>query len=174
MNEKSFFGGAMLLIVSKEIWQIAKAEILEDPLLVALGLRILEHADKLEAFNLKLVPSSDLKLPLRMALEATGVYNGPFGICGMCCETKQQSETIKLNCSHQFCYDCLVMYVEDGVQTSQSPVSCCQLTWKCYISITEILIVRHSRPDFIFDGKLIESVHYRLPWVPTMPYSCMR
>ncbi|KAH7654483.1 E3 ubiquitin ligase RBR family protein [Dioscorea alata] len=103
--------------------QIANAEILEDPLLVALGLRILEHADKLEAFNLKLVPSSDLKLPLRMALEATGVYKGPFGICGMCCETKQQSETIKLNCSHQFCYDCLVIYVEDGVQTSQSPIS---------------------------------------------------
>ncbi|KAJ0975834.1 hypothetical protein J5N97_017799 [Dioscorea zingiberensis] len=109
---------------SQEVYdQIAETEILEDPLLVALGLRILEHADKLEAFVLKLVPSSELKRPLRMAREAVGVYNGSFGICAICCEEKQQSEVIKLNCSHRFCYDCLVMYVEDGLLNSQSPIS---------------------------------------------------
>ncbi|KAJ8484342.1 hypothetical protein OPV22_016827 [Ensete ventricosum] len=56
-------------------YQIAETEILDDQLLVALGHRILELADKLEDFDLQLVSSFELEKPLCLAKEAIGDWS---------------------------------------------------------------------------------------------------
>jgi len=85
----------------KLYFQIAEAEILEDQLLVALGHRILELVDKLEDFDLILLPSFELERPLQLAKEAIGIrYLSPYevGICPTCCEEKLGSQMIKTGC----------------------------------------------------------------------------
>nr|CAB3462719.1 unnamed protein product [Digitaria exilis] len=79
----------------KLYFQIAEAEILEDQLLVALGHRILELVDKLEDFDLILLPCFELERPLQLAKEAIGI-----------------------RCGHEFCYSCGADYAS-GVQTCQ-------------------------------------------------------
>ncbi|KAG8092868.1 hypothetical protein GUJ93_ZPchr0012g21119 [Zizania palustris] len=71
----------------KLYFQIAEAEILEDQLLIALGHRILELVDKLEDFDIILLPSFELEKPLQLAKEAIGImYLSPYevGICPIC------------------------------------------------------------------------------------------
>ncbi|KAK3137097.1 hypothetical protein QOZ80_5BG0447880 [Eleusine coracana subsp. coracana] len=124
----------------KLYFQIAEAEILEDQLLVALGHRILELVDKLEDFDLILLPSFELERPLRLAKEAIGIrYVSPYeiGTCLICCEEKLGSQMIKAGCSHTFCYSCLTAYVEERLLTSKLPIRCPQLRCKYLISASE-------------------------------------
>ncbi|KAJ3674464.1 hypothetical protein LUZ60_005080 [Juncus effusus] len=58
----------------KLYFQIAETELLEDNFLVALGHRILELVEKLEDFDLTLVPNFDLEKPLKLAQEAIGIF----------------------------------------------------------------------------------------------------
>lgn len=124
-------------------FQIAETQILEDQLLVALGHRILELADKLEDFDLTLVPSYELERPLFLAQEAIGIKNLPSdksglgGTCPICCEEQHNSQMITLNCSHKFCSDCMVMYVEGKLRSSQLPIRCPQVRCKYHISASE-------------------------------------
>jgi hypothetical protein len=118
----------------KLYFQIAEAEILEDQLLVALGHRILELVDKLEDFDLILLPSFELERPLQLAKEAIGIrYLSPYevGICPICCEEKLGSQMVKTGCSHTFCYNCLTAYVEEKLLTSKQPIRCPQ--FRCNI-----------------------------------------
>lgn len=126
---------------SEEVYeQIAETEELKNPLLVALGERIMEHVDKLEDFVLKLVTSDELCQPFRLAQEAIGQWpvNGSFVECPVCCEEKEQSEMIKLTCSHRFCADCMMMYTKGKIQTSQVPIRCPELRCKYRISVREL------------------------------------
>eukprot|EP00262_Sarcandra_glabra_P000216 TRINITY_DN10297_c0_g2_i1.p1 TRINITY_DN10297_c0_g2~~TRINITY_DN10297_c0_g2_i1.p1 ORF type:complete len:509 (+),score=62.23 TRINITY_DN10297_c0_g2_i1:306-1832(+) len=116
--------------------QIARGEKLENQLLMALRQRILEHAGKLEGFILKLVPSSELERPLRLAQEAIGIV-GLFEDCPICCEEKLPSEMITITCCHKFCSQCMIMYVDGKLQTSQIPIRCPQVRCKYNISASE-------------------------------------
>lgn len=122
-------------------YQIAETEILEDPLLVALGHRILELADKLEDFDLTLVSSFEVERPLRLAQEAVGITpltsDGSIDYCSICCEEKKSLQMIKMNCSHKFCSDCMIMYVESKLQSLQVPIRCPQARCRHYISSSE-------------------------------------
>ncbi|GLT59929.1 hypothetical protein SLA2020_327220 [Shorea laevis] len=123
--------------------QITHEEKLETPLLVALRERITEHANSLDAFVLKLVPSTNLQRPLQLAQVAIGVISSPvngdksFENCPICCEDKPSPMMITMKCSHKFCSHCMRTYVDGKVQSSQVPVRCPQLRCKYYISITE-------------------------------------
>lgn len=124
----------------KLYFQIAEAEILEDQLLVALGHRILELVDKLEDFDLILLPSFELERPLQLAKEAIGIrYLSPYevGTCPICREEKLGSQMIKAGCSHTYCYNCLTGYVEEKLLTSKLPIRCPQLRCKYIISASE-------------------------------------
>ncbi|XP_072951136.1 E3 ubiquitin-protein ligase RSL1-like [Typha angustifolia] len=127
----------------KLYFQIAETEILEDKLLVALAHRILELADKLEDFDLTLVPSFELERPLHLAREAMGVADLPsdandsVDYCPICCEEKPSLQMIELNCSHKFCSDCLVMYMEGRLGASKVPIRCPQVSCKYYVSTIE-------------------------------------
>ncbi|KAJ6792714.1 E3 ubiquitin-protein ligase arih1 [Iris pallida] len=123
---------------SREVYQqIAEVEPLEDQLLVALGYRILELANNLEEFSLKLGARSDLLRPLRLARKAVGIVDGSFEECPTCCEEKPQEQIMKLNCCHRFCSDCMIMYVEDELRDMQVPVRCPQVGCKYCIPIKE-------------------------------------
>ncbi|KAM0882341.1 hypothetical protein ACQ4PT_032361 [Festuca glaucescens] len=124
----------------KLYFQIAEAEILEDQLLVALGHRILELVDKLEDFDLILLPSFELERPLKLAKEAIGVmYVSPYEVvtCPICCKERRGSQMIKVGCSHTFCYSCLIAYVEEKLHASKLPIRCPQLRCKYHISAGE-------------------------------------
>lgn len=126
---------------SEEVYeQIAETEELENPLLVALGQRIMEHVDKLDDFVLKLVPSSELRRSTRLAREAIGQLPDDITVeeCPVCCEEKEQSEMVKLTCSHKFCADCMIMYTKGKIQTSQVPIRCPKLKCKYRVSIREL------------------------------------
>lgn len=124
---------------SKEVYQqIAEVEPLEDQLLVALGYRILELANNLEEFSLKLSPRSDLLRPLRLARKAVGIVDGSFEECPTCCDEKPQEQMIKLYCSHRFCSDCMIMYVEGKLRDMQVPVRCPQVGCKYRIPIKDV------------------------------------
>ncbi|KAB8118323.1 hypothetical protein EE612_061090 [Oryza sativa] len=124
----------------KLYFQIAEAEILEDQLLVALGHRILELVEKLEDFDIILLPSFELERPLQLAKEAIGImYLSPYevGTCSICCEEKRGAQMIKVGCAHTFCYSCLTSYTQEKLQTSKVPVRCPQLRCKYHISASE-------------------------------------
>lgn len=124
----------------KLYFQIAEAEILEDQLLVALGHRILELVEKLEDFDLILLPSFELERPLQLAKEAIGIrYLSPYevGTCPICREEKLGSQMIKAGCSHTYCYNCLTGYVEEKLLTSKLPIRCPQFRCKYLISASE-------------------------------------
>ena len=76
---------------------------------------------------------------MRLAREAVGILDGSIEDCLMCCcEERQQSQIIKLKCSHSFCIDCLIMHVEGKLQTLRFPIKCPQARCKYYISINEL------------------------------------
>ncbi|XP_058072018.1 E3 ubiquitin-protein ligase RSL1 [Magnolia sinica] len=117
--------------------QIARGERLENQLLTALAQRILEHASKLEIFVLKLVPSGELLKPLRLAQDAIGAGDGSFGDCPICREEKAPSQLIRLNCSHKFCWHCMIKYMDAKLHSSQVPIRCPQLRCRHCISAIE-------------------------------------
>ncbi|ONK65791.1 uncharacterized protein A4U43_C06F1010 [Asparagus officinalis] len=115
--------------------QIAEAVPHEDQLLVALGYRILELSNDFEAFVLKLVCRSELVRPLKLAREAVGILDASINQCLVCCcEEKQQSQIIKLKCSHSFCLNCMIVHVEGKLQALQVPIKCPQVRCKYHIS----------------------------------------
>ncbi|XP_059657403.1 E3 ubiquitin-protein ligase RSL1 [Cornus florida] len=123
--------------------QVMHEKSLENPLLIALSQRILEHANELNSFVLKFVPSVDLEKPLHLARVAIGIVSFPakeddsFEHCSICCEEKPELFMITLKCSHKFCSHCMKIYADGKVQCSQVPVRCPQLRCKYYISLTE-------------------------------------
>ncbi|CAN6465246.1 unnamed protein product [Victoria cruziana] len=122
---------------------IATSEMAENQLLVALKHRILEHASKLEAFVLELVPSRELKAPLKLAREAIGMaclsgdgLLGDLG-CPICCEEKEPRHLISIGCFHKFCTNCMIKYVDGRLRSAQIPIRCPQGRCKHYISAKE-------------------------------------
>lgn len=119
-------------------------ETLENPLLMALKQRILQHVENLEHFVLKCVPSIDLEEPLRLAQVAIGIVNLPIKgdssvqTCSLCCEDKPTPMTITMKCSHKFCSCCIKTYVDEQVQSSKVPVKCPSLKCRYYISTPEL------------------------------------
>ncbi|XP_057511221.1 E3 ubiquitin-protein ligase RSL1 [Actinidia eriantha] len=123
--------------------QIINEEKLENPLLLAMRQRILEHAEDLDAFVLKLVPHIDLERPLLLAQVAVGIVSFPakgdesFEKCPICCEEKPVQMMITMKCSHEFCSHCMKTYVNGKVESAQVPIRCPQLKCKYFISTTE-------------------------------------
>ncbi|KAG6482108.1 hypothetical protein ZIOFF_058737 [Zingiber officinale] len=121
---------------SEELYyQIAETEILGHQLLIALGHRILELVEQLEDFDIQLVSSYELERPLRLAREAIGDWSAD--ICPMCCEEKESSKMLKLNCSHKICPDCMIIYVVRELRCSKIPIKCPQVKCRHLISTTE-------------------------------------
>ncbi|CAL5412874.1 unnamed protein product [Camellia sinensis] len=123
--------------------KIINVEKLENPLLLALRQRILEHAKDLDTFILKLVPYTDLERPLHLAQVAIGIVSFPaegdesYENCSICSEEKPAKMMITMKCSHKFCSHCMKTYVNEKVQSAQVPIRCPQLRCKYYISATE-------------------------------------
>ncbi|KAL3522986.1 hypothetical protein ACH5RR_015820 [Cinchona calisaya] len=123
--------------------QAMHGERLEDPLLMALKQRILEHTSDLEAFTLDLVPAFDLQKALGLAQVAIGVISFPAKemeltrSCSICCDEKLASMMITMKCSHKFCSHCMKKYVEGKILSSQVPVRCPQVKCKYYLSAIE-------------------------------------
>lgn len=119
---------------SNEVYcSITKSDTVEDQLLIALRERIQELADKFESFVLRVAPRSELKKPLQLAQEATGILCQLIE-CSTCGEDKHLSRMIEMDCSHNFCFDCMYIYVKSKVWSSRVPVKCPQLRCKHYIS----------------------------------------
>ncbi|KAM0038729.1 putative transcription factor interactor and regulator CCHC(Zn) family [Helianthus debilis subsp. tardiflorus] len=123
--------------------QITTKETLQNPLLMALKQRILEHVENFEHFVLKCVPNIDLDEPLWLAQVAIGVVNPPVKgdssvqKCLICCEDKPTPMTINMKCSHKFCSCCIKDYVNEQVQSSQVPIKCPHSNCRYYISTPE-------------------------------------
>ncbi|MQL89449.1 hypothetical protein Taro_022027, partial [Colocasia esculenta] len=123
--------------------QIADGGSAENELFVALGQRIMEHTDKLEAFVLNLVSSCELEEPLHLAQEAAGVFplllngDGSFKDCSICHGKRHPSCIVTMNCLHKFCSDCMTVYIQGRLEASQVPVSCPHLRCDHYISPSE-------------------------------------
>ncbi|XP_075513633.1 E3 ubiquitin-protein ligase RSL1-like [Primulina tabacum] len=121
--------------------QITRGEVIANPLLLALRRRILEHADSMESFVLKIAPTVDQALQL--AQVAIGVVSFPTEgakvteMCTICCEEKLSSMMLTIKCSHTFCSRCLRTYVEEKVQSFQVPIRCPQPKCKYCISSSE-------------------------------------
>ncbi|XP_077219527.1 uncharacterized protein LOC143853693 [Tasmannia lanceolata] len=103
--------------------QISRAERLDNQLLIALRERILEYASQLEVFVLKLVPTSELEKPLRLAQEAIGIID--VSVEGsMCCDSE------KIYCPYPSCSalinprECLSMRASSSSQSESSCVEC--------------------------------------------------
>ena len=132
-----------LCFTDMNCWQITCEEKLDNPLLMALRERILEHTHNLEEFVLKIVPSFNLLRPLQLAQVAIGVVSSPakgdksLENCSICCEDKPSLMMITLKCSHKFCSHCMRTYVDGKLQLSQVPIRCLQLRCKYYISTAD-------------------------------------
>lgn len=121
-------------------YQITTQKTLENPLLMALKYRILEHVENLEHFVLKSVPNTDLEEPLRLAQVAIGIVQLPINgdsfiqNCSICHENKPTPMTITMKCSHRFCSCCIKTHVNEQLQSSQIPIKCPTLNCRYYIS----------------------------------------
>ncbi|KAM3284502.1 E3 ubiquitin-protein ligase RSL1 [Capsicum chacoense] len=125
--------------------QIMHEKSLDNPLLMALRQRILDHANDLEAFVLKLVPNTGLSKALDLAKVAIGVVSSHVEgdesteNCPICCEDKLLMMVTTLKCTHKFCSHCMKTYVEGKVQSGQVPIRCPQLKCKYLISASECI-----------------------------------
>ncbi|KAK9067469.1 hypothetical protein SSX86_014798 [Deinandra increscens subsp. villosa] len=122
--------------------QITNTEMLENPLLMALKQRILEHVKNLEHFVLKCVLDVNLERPLRLAQVAIGVVHDAKGDpttenCLICCEDKLACMMVTLKCSHKFCSHCIKAYVDEKVGLSEVPIRCPSPKCRYYISTPE-------------------------------------
>ncbi|XP_010242090.1 PREDICTED: ATP-dependent RNA helicase DEAH11, chloroplastic [Nelumbo nucifera] len=155
--------------------QIIHEDKLENPLLIALRERILEHASKLESFELKFVPSIQLERPLQLAQIAIGVVclsakeEGSVEDCPICCEEKPSSMMIKMKCSHKFCSHCMRIYVDGKLQASQVPIRCPQLKCKYYISASECksflpVTCYESLEKALLEANILDSEKFYCPF----------
>ncbi|ERN14817.1 probable E3 ubiquitin-protein ligase rbrA isoform X1 [Amborella trichopoda] len=118
--------------------QISQSKELEDQLLMALRQRVMEHASKLEAFDLKLIPTNEFKQPSRLAREAIGLRQWPESEdCSICCEEKQADDMVIMNCSHKFCSDCMIKYINGKLQSPKVPIRCPHVACKHMLSTKE-------------------------------------
>ncbi|KAI3669025.1 hypothetical protein L6452_40244 [Arctium lappa] len=122
--------------------QITNDEIPENPLLMALKQRILEHVESFEHFVLKCVLDDNLELPLQLAQVAIGIVHDAKGDqtvenCLICCEDRPTPMMMTLKCSHKFCSHCMKGYVDQKVRSSEVPVRCPSLKCRYYISTPE-------------------------------------
>ncbi|KAJ0807061.1 putative transcription factor C2H2 family [Helianthus annuus] len=123
--------------------QITNEEVPENPLLMALKRRILEHVKNLEHFVLKCVPDVNLEPPLHLARVAIGVVvhdakgDPTVENCLICCEDKPSFMTVTLKCSHKCCSHCLKAYVDEKVGLSEVPIRCPSPKCRYYISAPE-------------------------------------
>lgn len=123
--------------------QIMQGQKVEDPLLMELKERILEHANSLEAFTLTVVPTRALQMAVELAQVAIGLISFPPEVgqstenCSICCDEKLASMMTTMKCSHRFCSHCMKTYVECKVQSNQVPCRCPQLGCKHYLSASE-------------------------------------
>ncbi|RAL49813.1 hypothetical protein DM860_002104 [Cuscuta australis] len=121
--------------------QIMHEKAIENPLLIALRMRILDYVNDLEVFVLNVArSSSDLARALELARVAIGVVSqclkGDESTerCPICCEDKLKSMIMTLKCSHKFCSHCLKAYVEGKVKSAEIPIRCPHLSCTGYIS----------------------------------------
>ncbi|CAH9111898.1 unnamed protein product [Cuscuta europaea] len=134
-------------ITDSEIFynQIMDKKDIENPLLMAMRQRVLEYANDLELFAIKVVAesSSNLARALELAQVAIGVVSPCLKghesteVCSICCEDKLGLMMMTLKCSHKFCSHCLKAYVEGKVESTQVPIRCPQLSCKYYVSSAE-------------------------------------
>ncbi|KAG6392154.1 hypothetical protein SASPL_146365 [Salvia splendens] len=124
--------------------EILHSQVVESPLLVALRQRIMEQACNLEAFVLKLVPTTDLENALGLARVAVGIVSSCGGnveesmeSCSICCEEKLSSMMLSFKCSHEFCSHCMKTYVEGKVRCGRVPIRCPESGCKYCISASE-------------------------------------
>lgn len=123
--------------------QIINGEKLDNPLIIALRQRILEHAGGFKSFTLKLVPQINLQRPLCLAQVAIGIVSPPNEAskekekCSICCEDRAAQMMITMRCAHKFCSHCMKTYVDGKVQSSEVPIRCPQLGCKYHITSTE-------------------------------------
>ncbi|PIN00346.1 putative E3 ubiquitin ligase [Handroanthus impetiginosus] len=123
--------------------QIINDEVVESPLLVALRERIVEQANNLESFVIKLVPAVDLQKALHLAQVAVGIVSVPIEgdevteTCSICCEEKLSSMMFTVKCCHKFCSHCMKTYVEGKIQSGQVPIRCPELRCKYCLSASE-------------------------------------
>lgn len=124
--------------------QITTEEPLENPLLMALKERILEHVQNLEHFVIKCVSNIDLEEPLRLAQVAIGIIHLPINAdqsvqkCSICCEEKPTPMTITMKCSHKFCSYCIKEHVDHKIESTQVPIRCPCINCRYYISTPEL------------------------------------
>ncbi|XP_020586316.1 uncharacterized protein LOC110028697 isoform X2 [Phalaenopsis equestris] len=142
---------------SNEVYlSITRSDSVEGQLLIALRERIQEIADKFESFVLKLAPKSELKKPLKLAQEATGILCQLIE-CSTCGEDKHLSKMIEMDCSHDLCFDCMGIYVKTKFRSSPIAVKCPQPKCKSYISNS---VCRSFLPSSSFEsleGALAET-----------------
>ncbi|MBA0691233.1 hypothetical protein Goari_008872 [Gossypium aridum] len=128
-------------------WQITCEENLDNPLLMALRERIMEHSRNLEEFVLKLVPSTDLLRPLQLAQVAIGVVSSPakgdksLQYCSICFEDKPSLMMITMKCSHRFCSHCMRTHVDGKLQSSKVPISQMEYTVLIQIVLSCLILV---------------------------------
>lgn len=121
--------------------QIMHERGVENPLLMALRMRILDYVKDLEFFVLNIAQNStDLARALELAQVAIGVVSQSLKgdesteTCSICCENRLESMMMTLKCSHKFCSHCLKAYVEEKVRSAQIPIRCPRLSCTHYIS----------------------------------------
>ncbi|XP_024977478.1 uncharacterized protein LOC112515070 isoform X2 [Cynara cardunculus var. scolymus] len=122
--------------------QVTNDEMPENPLLMALKQRILEHVENFEHFVLKCVLDVNLERPLQLAQVAIGIVHDAKGDqtvenCSICREDKLTPMMMTLKCLHKFCSHCIKAYVDEKVRSSEVPIRCPSLKCRYYISIPE-------------------------------------
>ncbi|XP_047327082.1 E3 ubiquitin-protein ligase RSL1 [Impatiens glandulifera] len=117
---------------------------IENPLLLAMRVRVFEHARNLESFVVKLVDKIEIERPLHLAQVAIGIICSSSSkdeksvqTCSICCEEIPSQMMFTITCSHKFCTHCMKTYVDDNIQSGQLPIRCPQLRCKHYISSME-------------------------------------
>ncbi|KAJ0728205.1 putative transcription factor C2H2 family [Helianthus annuus] len=129
--------------------QITNEEVPENPLLMALRQRILEHVKNLEHLVLKCVPDVNLEPPLHLARVAIGgVHDAKSDPtvenCLICCEDKPSFMMVTLKCSHKCCSRCLKAYIDEKVGLSEEallePNACAADEFYCPFADCAVLL----------------------------------
>lgn len=123
--------------------QVMLKESLDIPLMAALRERVFELVGQLDAFSLKLVPSSEVERALQLAQVAIGLVSldeeshGSLQNCSRCSDDKPLSMMLTLRCSHKFCSLCLKTYANEKVEAGQVPIRCPQIRCNYLLSTSE-------------------------------------
>lgn len=126
-----------------DFFQITSDAKHNSPLFLALSERIMEHANRLDFFDLKYVPDIDIRRPLQLAQIAIGIVSFPVKKdaavenCSICGKEKLALMMITVKCSHKICSHCIKTYVDGKVQGGHVPIRCPQPKCRYYISTSE-------------------------------------